>query len=611
MAYPISRYLNVQQAYHPSFFADGRRIAFLSNITGMPQVWQVALASDSGVVVWPDQLTFETDRVLGVWCSPAPGDDRLIYARDVGGNENAQLFLLSVSRAEEMPLTAGYENAMHIFGEWSADGKQILFAANRRHPGLFDLYLQPLDGEARLVWQHDQPGFLSNQTFSPDGQHAVVSRTSSSFRHDLFEIDLQTGTARHLTPTGEDVRYDTVCYASDGRSLFVNTDRESDFLYIAQLDLQTLSLEPLMRPDWDTELLTCSPDGRYLAYAVNEDGASRLNLFDLLTRTDRTAPHLATAPGVVGWLDGHLSFSSDSSQVAFSFTSATRTSDIFIWKLATDRVQAVTRSSHAGLPLESFVSPELIRYPSFDDRQIPAWFYRPATNHSKPIPTIVVVHGGPESQFRPFFHFFVQYFLHNGYAVLAPNVRGSTGYGKAYSHLDDREKRMDSVADLAHAAYWLKEQPGIDGDRLAVYGGSYGGFMVLASLTTYPELWAAGVDIVGVSNFVTFLEHTSQYRRAHREAEYGSLQHDRELLERISPTNHLDKITASLMVIHGANDPRVPLSEAEQVVKALKDRGIPVELLVFDDEGHGIVKLKNKLVAYPAIVNFLNRHLPG
>lgn len=224
---------------------------------------------------------------------------------------------------------------------------------------------------------------------------------------------------------------------------------------------------------------------------------------------------------------------------------------------------------------------------------------------------MVLVHGGPEGQTTAYFHFLIQFLVNNGYAVLAPNVRGSTGYGKAYSHLDDVEKRMDSVADLAQAAQWLRQQPEIDGERLVVYGGSYGGFMVLSALTTYPDLWAAGVCLVGISNFVTFLENTSGYRRAHREAEYGSLERDREFLERIAPINHIDKLTAPLMVIHGANDPRVPLSEAEQMVAALRARGVPVEFLVFDDEGHGLVKLKNKLVAYPAVIAFLEKYVGG
>ncbi len=313
--------------------------------------------------------------------------------------------------------------------------------------------------------------------------------------------------------------------------------------------------------------------------------------------------------------DSILTLSADSQRVAFAFMGAAQVSNIYIWDLPGKRIQPLTQASQAGLPSDSFGSPELVRFPTFDQnadgtvREIPAWFYRPTQPANERAPAIIVVHGGPELQYRPFFSFFVQFFLNHGYAVLAPNVRGSAGYGKAYSHLDDVEKRMDSVADLAHAAYWLKAQPEIDSDRIVVYGGSYGGFMVLAALTTYPDLWAAGVDIVGISNFVTFLENTSAYRRAHRESEYGSLAKDRDFLQRISPLNHADKIKAPLIVIHGANDPRVPLGEAKQLVDVLHRQGNTVEFLVFDDEGHGLVKLKNKLIAYPAIVAFLDKHI--
>jgi dipeptidyl aminopeptidase/acylaminoacyl peptidase len=613
--YSISRYLNARVAYFPSFFSDGRRIAFITDVTGVPQVWQVPLTDELDAVLWPDQLTFETERVNGVWCSPAPGDDRLIISRDVGGDEKEQLYLLSPKDAREVYLTAGYEAALHIFGQWSRDANQILFAANRRDPALFDLYLQTLDGEPRLVWQNEMPGFLFNLSFSPDGRRAVMTHMPSPFRHDLIEVDLMAGAARLISPTEEAARYDGVCYGPDGRTLFVNTDLGSDFLRIARLNLDDMTLESVVSSNWDAKRMTLSPNGRYLAYDVNAEGASELYLLDLTNGVIRAAPGLSTPPGVVAKADLRLVFSPDCGRLAFSFTHARRTSDVFIWDLATDQVQPVTQSSHGGMPSDSFVSPQLVHYPTFDSQdpagvqEIPAWFYRPADAGDRPTPAIVFVHGGPESQFRPYFHFFIQYVLNRGYAVLAPNVRGSTGYGKTYCHLDNVERRMDSVADLAYAAYWLQSQPDIDGDRLVVYGGSYGGFMVLSALCTYPDLWAAGVDIVGISNFVTFLENTGEYRRAHREAEYGSLEHDRLFLESISPMNHLDKIAAPLMVIHGANDPRVPLSEAQQLVEALSAQGTPVQLLVFDDEGHGLSRLKNRLVAYPEIMDFLDRHL--
>lgn len=608
MTYAIAQYLNVKQAFCPAFSADGQRLAFLTNITGEPQVWQIAL-SDSSVIPWPDQLTFETDRVMGARFSPAPGDGRLIYARDSGGNENAQFFLLSADGSHVKPLTAGFDAALHTFGDWSHDGQRIVFSANRRRPGLFDLYVQPLDGEARLVWQNDEPGFLFKMAFSPDAQWVAVARASGSFDKDIFEIDLASGQARQLNPPDEAARFDEIAYAPDNGSLWINTDFGSDFMHIARLDLATQQITPVITQACDLELMTLSPDGRYLAYTANVDGAHTLHLYDTQTGQTRTAPVVGDTPGVVAFLDFELCFSADSARLAFSLTSATRTSDVFVWDLKADRVAQVTRASHGGILPANFIAPTLVHYPTFDDRSIPAWFYQPIGPRDERVPVIVLVHGGPESQFQPYFHFFVQYFVHHGYAVFAPNVRGSTGYGKAYSHLDDVEKRLDSVADLAHAAHWLKQQPALDGDRLVLYGGSYGGFMVLSALTTYPDLWAAGVDIVGISNFVTFLENTSEYRRATREAEYGSLARDRDFLERISPNRHLDQLRAPLLIIHGANDPRVPLSEAQQMKTALDARGIPTQLLVFDDEGHGIIKLKNKLVMYPIVVEFLDQHL--
>lgn len=615
----ITRYLNVKLANAPAFRSDGQRIAFLSDITGVPQVWQARIPPAGGEPLWPDQLTFEPDRISAVVCSPLAGDDRLIYARDMGGDENAQLFLLRADGATESCLTTGWERAMHIPGAWSQDGQRILFAANRRHPGLFDVYEQPLDGEARLVWQNDQPGFPFRMIYSPDGQRAAIMRMASSFSTDLVEVDLRSGGARLISPEGEGVCYFDMAYSADGESLLLCTDLDTDFLRLARLDPATQSIETLYAAGWDIEGMALSADGRTLAYAINVEGMSELYVRDLESGAIRQCPKIDDAPGLVmSMMALHIDLAPDASKVAFCYTSATRTQDIYVWDLQRDAVYPVTRSSHGGLPTDSFIAPELIRYPTFDHdesgqpRQIPAWFYRPANPGDRPLPVVVIVHGGPESQSRPMFNFLIQYLLHNGYAVFVPNVRGSTGYGKAYGHLDDVEKRMDSVADLAHGAYWLREQPGIDGERLVVYGGSYGGYMVLSAVTAYPDLWAAGVDIVGISSLVTFLENTSEYRRAHREAEYGSLERDRAFLESVSPINYLDRVSAPLMVIHGRNDPRVPLSETEQLVAALQARGVPVEYLVFDDEGHGVIKLKNKLVMYPAVIDFLNRHVrPG
>jgi dipeptidyl aminopeptidase/acylaminoacyl peptidase len=617
-SYPLYRYINTRLASNPAFSADGLKLAFLTDISGKFQIWQVDLSTDEESLTWPQQLTFSADRALYVDYSPIEGDYRLVYGHDLGGSENLQLTLLDTVSGEERELTVGYESAMHLPGQWSAELDTLLVAANRRDPAIFDLYRQPANGEpAEIIFEHDQVGYLRNAVWSPDHQRVAFTRQAKSAEHDLLELNLVDGSLRQLNPPDRPAKYGDIAYTKDGRFLYVLTDLDSDFLHIAKLELATGDWETLIAPNADIDQFAHSPDGRYIAFCTNRDGDSRLELVDLATGVSRPAPEPATRPGLIGYYYGdHITFSADSMCLAFSYASATRTQDVYIWHLDinNDALLRKTASSHGGIPLSTFVTPSLIRYPTFDERQIPAYFFQLEEAREDGQPAIVYVHGGPESQFRPDFKFLIQYFVQNGYAVLAPNVRGSSGYGNTYMHLDNVEKRMDSVADLAYAARWLGEQPGIDAGRLVIYGASYGGFMVLSSLTTYPELWAAGVDIVGISNFVTFLENTSAYRRPHRESEYGSLAENRDFLESISPLNHVDKIQAPLMVIHGANDPRVPLSEAQQLVDAVRAHGVPVEFLVFEDEGHGINKLANKLVMYPAVINFLagNRpeHLP-
>lgn len=603
----ISRYLNVQNAYAPAFTADDSHIIFLADISGVPQVWQVP-AQDASRPWWPDQLTFEQERVMGVW--PAPNSPHIVFARDLGGNEKAQLFLLHLESRRLQALTAGFKEAMHLFGCWSHDGDAFYFAANRRNSAHFDIYGYDLDRrESNMIWRHDEPGYPFHFVATRDGKRLAFVRNTSSFTNDLFELDLQSGEARRLSPPDKQSRYGPLAYTPGGHTLFIVTDLNSDYLHVRRLEPASRTWETVATPNWDVELMELSPSGRFLVYTVNVGGRSSMELIDMGRGIGLPIPLPQRGPGVVGAMDGRMAFSHDEETLSYSFSSATHTSDIFVWHLHEDRCHAATRSGHGGLSTETFVTPERVEFPAFDERQIPAWYYRPHNSDERPLPVVVIVHGGPESQYRPAFSFLAQYLVHNGYAVLAPNVRGSTGYGRAYSHLDDVERRMDSVNDLAHAARWLQEQPQIDAGRIAVYGGSYGGFMVLAALTNHSDLWAAGVDIVGISNFVTFLENTSDYRRGHREAEYGSLTRDRDFLESIAPMRHVDKISAPLMVIHGANDPRVPLSEAQQLVEKLRERDVPVEFLVFEDEGHGIVKLPNKLRAYPAIVDFLNHHV--
>lgn len=304
-----------------------------------------------------------------------------------------------------------------------------------------------------------------------------------------------------------------------------------------------------------------------------------------------------------------LTWSHDGTRLAFTLDSANDASDIWVWDIVQLQLWRATRSALGGIPQHTFATPSLVHYISFDGLQIPAFLYLPTSGPTEQLPVVVYVHGGPEGQSRPLYSPTMQYLTACGYAVFVPNVRGSSGYGYKYQSLDDVRLRMDSVADLQHAVIYLRESGIADPRRIAVMGGSYGGFMVLSAMTTYPDLWAAGIDIVGIANFVTFLENTGPWRRKLREPEYGSLENDRDFLEQISPIHSIDRVTAPLFVVHGANDPRVPVGEAEQVVAALRARNVPVEYMRFADEGHGLIKRANRLVAYPAIARFLDTHV--
>jgi dipeptidyl aminopeptidase/acylaminoacyl peptidase len=588
LAYEFARYLKIRGAWGASFSPDGRRVSFLTEITGVPQVWEVGADGPS----WPEQLTFHEERVSDAAYSPA--ENRLLFGMDAGGNERSQLFLLE--DGEVTDLTRAPE-AIHYPGGFSPDGGRIAYTATRRNRTDFDVFVQDLpDGEPEMVWEVS--GYHTVADWVPDGRALIVSRHHSNVDNDLYWLDLASGEATLLTPHEGDARFSGTNVTPDGRSVYLATDRDGEFLRLARLDLATLSLQYLTPDDWDVESIELSRDGRYLVASRNVDGYSDVLLFNGrgLRMPDPRMPE-----GIVGGFE----YSPDSGRLAFTLTVSERNPDVWVLDLPDGDVRRLTRSSTAGIPPRTFRRPRVVRYPSFDGREIPALFHEPGIENA---PVIVNVHGGPESQSRPAFAPVTQYLLHRGYAVFFPNVRGSTGYGKDYTHLDDVELRMDSVKDLAHAVYWLRER---GHERIAVMGGSYGGFMVLAALTEYPELWTAGVDIVGIANLVTFLENTGSYRRRLREPEYGSLEKDRAFLESISPIHKAENITAPLMVVHGKNDPRVPVGEAEQIVERVKNNGGTVEYLLYEDEGHGLAKLKNRLDAYPKIAAFLDEHLAG
>ncbi len=614
---PLARYLQIQSASDPSFSPDGRFVSFLSNTTGVNQLWQVPVEGG-----WPTQLTYQSERIQSASYNPVQPE--ILFGIDSGGNERTQLHRLFSLERSEHGLGDGwttedltrYPRAVHNFGGWSHDGQWITFSANRANPSRFDLYIQKIGAQEAKLLRKGPGGYYTSVGWSPDDKYLLVIHTESNFNQNLFLVEVATGEVKALTAHKGEVQYHHPHWAADGKSIYcTSTAQGRDLAGLARIDRDSGKLTYLETPDHEVESVLPSPKGRWLAWRVNLDGKSQLFLRDL--RAMKLVPTPKMPLGVIGG----MTFARDDSRLAFVLSGPRHNSNVWLWDLApakgeekkTAAVRQLTRAGTAGVPLDRFVVPELIHYPTFDKRQIPAWFYLPPEearpSEGRLPPVIVYPHGGPESQYRPTFNALFQFFLQSGYAILAPNVRGSAGYGTTYLNLDNTTKRMDAVADLAYAAHWLRDQKKGDPKRLAVFGGSYGGFMVLASVTHYPELWAAGVDVVGICNFVTFLEKTGDYRRAHRSAEYGNLEEHRAFFEKISPIHHVDKIRCPIMVIHGANDPRVPIGEAEQIVAALKKRSIPVDYLRYEDEGHGLARLKNRLDAYPKMVAFLNKYL--
>ncbi|HEX8775872.1 MAG TPA: S9 family peptidase [Pyrinomonadaceae bacterium] len=632
--YGIDRYLNIRSAAAPAISPGGDRIAFLTNITGTSQVWMVGAQGG-----WPDQLTFYPDRVEFIQWSP--DGTGLIFGKAVGGNENWQLYWLSADGSQIRALTNA-PKIRHGFGSWSHDGKKISYSSNKRDPNFFDVYTMDVaTGREQLVYQQD--GSNSPYAWSFDDRQLIVAHEGEelSLDNDLYLVDIATRQATLLTKHEGAAEFGDVNFTRDGRSILFSTNVSREFLSLARMDLQTKRIEILDDTPWDVGVTELSDDGRMFAYTINREGFSELYVREVSadgTLGPKGAPVGLPAKGVAAGME----FSADNRKLVFSFSGARFNGDIWLYDLGSRALSQVTHSSRAGIPQSSFVEPELVHYKSFDGREIPAWYFRPQTqatvtltgaqlNASLPavtgtlntaagnvslnvgagrgLPVIVSVHGGPEGQSRPDFNAINQYFLSRGYAILLPNVRGSTGYGKTFTHLDDVRNREDSVKDLAAAVDWLKTQGGADPQRIAVMGGSYGGYMTLAAITLYPEIWSAAVSTVGIANFESFLQNTSGYRRKLREVEYGSLERDRDFLRTISPLSRVTRIRTPLMVIQGKNDPRVPYTEAEQIVKALRDRNAPVEYKLFDDEGHGINKLSNRLIVYPLMVDFLNRHM--
>jgi len=586
--------LEMRTAAPADWSADGSTALVSSDLGGTAQLYLQTLGA-GGLV----RLTDQPEPVTGFLL---PGGGRVLLQMDDRGNELEQLYTLAAEPGGEPEPLVVEPAFFHRSPCSSRDGRLLAYASNRRNGVDWDVVVRDLEsGEERVVYA--EGGWCEVAGFSPDGSLlAILELTERSGDNDLHLVDVASAESFSAVPHDDDSEVGPPAWLPSGEAFFFATSVGRDTVGIARYELEERRWSYVIEEPWD---LRCAVDesGRNLLVDRNEDGYTRLELRGpetLELRCEVQLPGRGVAAACV--------FSRDGGRLAYQYSSPLVAGDVWVCDTDTGASARLTESP-SGVESDELVEPELHRFDSFDGESVPVFLYRPTG--PGPFPVVIMIHGGPEAQLRPIFSPLAQYFVTNGYAVAAPNVRGSTGYGKRYEHLDDVRKRLDSVRDLVSLHDWLKTIEWVDASRSVLYGGSYGGYMVLAGLAFHPDRWAAGIEAVGISSLVTFLENTAPWRRAFREREYGSLEHDRDFLLEVSPLTRVDDIRAPLFIVHGANDPRVPVGEARQIHRSLTERGVPCELNVYEDEGHGLKKLRNRLDAYPKAAAFLERVLSG
>ena len=601
----LQRYANTRSATPGGWLADGSGLLISTRFANTTQVHRLRSAGGAR-----EQLTFFDEPVTSVVANPKRNG--FVFGKDSGGSEFWQLYWFDLDTRQVRLLTDGKSRNQNPL--WSHDGSKLAYSSTARNGRDTDVWVLDLDsGKARPVVS--EGGSWAATDFSPDGKQLLVQQYVSINQMQPGSVAIDGGKPRLFPVDGDKAAFGSFRFAPDGTGAYFTSDEASEFQRLRLHDFASNKIIELsVDIPWDVEEYALSRDGKRLAFVSNEDGFGVLHLLDTATR--KALPLPALPRGIVYGLE----FSPDGRQLGFALNSATSPSDVYAIDLEAATLARWTWSETGGLDATKFSAPTLVRFPTFDQvqgkpRTIPAFYYRPAqVPAGARLPVVINIHGGPESQARPGFNADIQYLVDQlGIAVLVPNVRGSAGYGKSYLLLDNGYRREDSVKDIGALLDWIATQPALDPARVAVYGGSYGGYMVLAAMTHYNARLRAGIDIVGISNFVTFLGNTESYRRDLRRAEYGDERDAtmRAYLEKISPTTNAAAITKPLFVAQGANDPRVPASEAAQIVGTVRRNGGEVWFLQFPDEGHGFRKKHNMDTFRAATMMFWRKHLLG
>lgn len=589
----IARFLLVRSPRNAAISEDGKQLAWISDVTGAPQIWTMPITGG-----FPDQLTYGS----GVdWLESGPAGQWL-YGADTDGDERVGMHLISADGTSDRTIVEK-SPAFRTFGAWSRDRRRFAYSSTERNGTDFDIYVTDVDtGQSRRVY--DGKGGFYVAAWQPGGELVAVSETRGG-GNNLHLLDVSTGKLTTLFAPKTIAQYDSIQWTPDGRGFYLSTNQTSDNHEIAFYDVGTGKLSTIVKPGFDLGQVALSPDGRYLVWTTIETGFSRLHVRDLSSGRDVAVPELPS-----GTLS--VQFAGERPVLLISANSPTTAGEILSWDLsaadATARVLVPTDAP--GLDLSKMVVPEPVRFAARDGAPLTGLLYlpAPAPDGRKP-PVFMRIHGGPSAYATPSFSADVQYYVARGIAVLDFNYRGSTGQGKAFEQLNDREKKVDEVGDLADAAAWLKQSGKVDGTRIAVGGGSYGGYLTNQALGTYPDLFVAGVSIVGVSDWVSALEQASPALKAADKLEFGDIADPkvRAFFAKLSPINNVARIRTPMLVMHGANDPRDPVTESDRLVEGIRANGGEVTYLRFPDEGHGIARLANRVHGYRAIAAFLEK----
>jgi dipeptidyl aminopeptidase/acylaminoacyl peptidase len=589
LAAKIEAMAKVGACYSPSFSPDGSEIAFISNISGTPQLWKIP--STGG---WPIQLTNFNDPVSNAtW---APNRDKIAFQIAPGGGMNSQLYIINSDGTGLERFTSGGKTNNWI-GVWSEDGSYLSYSSNKENPAGMDCYFyDPQNGTSELIVSNQGIGVITD--IAKNNSQSLLDRLVSRGSNDVYLIDKDKNEKLLTEHTGPGTFFGQ--FSSKG-DIYMASNLDRDLIAFGRVEGDKINILK-ERDNSELEDFIINKAGNLALLVWNTGGKNQVSLFDLQNEKEVRLLDLPVELIGVGGI------SSDDHYFVFTGNGSTEPSNIWIYDLQNNDFKKLTESPHPGINLKELITPELVKFESFDGLELSGWLYKPP-NGTEPYPTVISYHGGPEDQSRPYFSYTFQAILSQGIAVFSPNVRGSSGFGKKFVNLDNGPLRANGIKDIKACYDYIVNSGFSQGNKIGIMGGSYGGYMVMAGITEYPEMFAAAANLFGVVNFKTFFDNTEPWMAAISKVEYGDPDTEGDMLKELSPIHKVDLVITPTIVLHGANDTNVPVVEAEQVVENLKKRSIPVEYVLFPDEGHGWRKTSNKVTSTFAIVNWFNKYL--